>query len=261
MQVLISRSRLRVAGVLLSDAGEYTCETERSGGLLEVSRHTVEVISRPEVTISGAGDGVLSVKAGSRLRLVCRGEGRPRPAVSWWRDGKMISRSLIARSVLHLEEISAREAGQITCKADNGVVGPVSERVYLNVLAPPTVTISSRLTSCSLEVTCTATTSSPGGVRMMYSGHEVLSDSLQQGPGLSAVVSNHQAVLDICREEGSEVTCQVENRLGRVQERLLVSREVEVAPSVPLPLLSSSSRPQLPLLLLLLVAACFLFNL
>ena len=258
MQVLISRCRLRVAGVLLSDAGEYTCETERSGGLLEVSRHRVEVISRPEVTISGAGDGVLSVKAGSRLRLVCRGEGRPRPAVSWWRDGKMISRSLIARSVLHLQEISAREAGQMTCKADNGVMGPVSEAVYLNVLSPPTVTISSTLTSCSLEVTCTASTSTPGRVRMMYSGQEVLSDNLQQGPGLSAVVSSHQAVVDICRQEGSEVSCQVENRLGRVQERLLVSRQLEVAP--PLPLLSSGSSPQLPLLLLL-VLACFLFDL
>ena len=252
---------LIVGRVTLSDGGEYSCETERSGGGLEVRRHIVEVISRPEVSISGAEHGVLTVKAGARLRLVCRGEGSPRPAVSWWRGGEMISSSLVARSVLHLGEVTASEAGQLTCKADNGVGGPASDTIYLNVLAPPSVTISSQLDSCSLQVTCQASSSTPGWVRMMYSGQVVLSESLQQSPGVRPMVSRHDVMLDICREEAaSEVSCQVENRQGTVRDSILAVRERETPPAQPLPLLSCSSCSCVPLLLLL-TAACFLCKL
>ena len=166
----------------------------------------------------------------------------------------MVSRSLVGRSVLHLGEVTAREAGQLTCQADNGVGGPVSDTISLPVLAPPTVTITSSLTSCSLTVTCSTTSATPGWLRIMISGRVLLAEDILHSVG----VSSYSVELDICREgEAREVTCQAENRQGSRRDRLLLTRESERPPPpvLPLPLLSSSSNLRLPALLLL----CALF--
>ena len=254
-RLAVTHRTLIVGRVDLSDAGEFSCETERAGGLLEARRFSVEVLSRPQVKIKGGEGGVVTVKAGARLELVCQGEGRPSPAVSWWRGGQMVSRSRVGRAVLHLQEVTASQAGQLTCKADNGVGGLVEDNIFLSVLAPPTASITSSLISCNLQVTCTTSTSSLARVRLMYGGRVVVSDTVTG-------TTNHHLALDICREAvGSEVSCQVENSLGTMRDSLLVNRKIvepPSPPSPPLPLLSSSTALSPAALLLL---ASFLFKL
>ena len=246
---------LLVSRVEMSDGGEFSCETELSGGELAVRRFSVSVLSRPRVRIRGGDHGAVAVKAGARLELVCQGEGAPQPAVSWWRAGQMVSRSRVGRAVLSLGRVTPSQAGQLTCKADNGVGGLVEENILLSVLAPPTASITSSLESCNLQVTCSTTTSSLARVLLMYGGRVVVSDTVTG-------TTNHHLALDICREAGgSEVSCQVENSLGSMRDSLLVNRKIlepPPPPSPPLPLLSSSTSLSPPALLLV---ASFLFKL
>ena len=254
-RLAVRDTTLIVGRLAESDGGEFSCETEKAGGLLDVRRFSVEVLSRPEVRIRGGDHGVVTVKAGARLELVCQGSGRPSPAVSWWRGGQMVSRSRVGRAVLRLQEVTASQAGQLTCKADNGVGGLVEENILLSVLAPPTASITSSLSSCNLQVTCSTSTSSLATVRLMYGGRVVVSDTVTG-------TTSHHLALDICREAGgSEVSCLVENSLGSMRDSLIVSRkmvEPPSPPSPPLPLLSSSTSLSPPALLLL---ASFLFKL
>ena len=254
-RLAVRDNSLIIGRVAESDGGEFSCETERAGGVLAVGRFRLEVLSRPQVRVRGAHHGAVTVKAGARLELVCEGEGRPRPAVSWWRGGQMVSRARVGRAVLRLATVTASQAGQLSCKADNGVGGLVEEKILLSVLAPPTASITSTLISCSLQVTCSTTTSSLAKVMLMYGGQVVVSDTVTGS-------TNHHLALDICREEeGSEVSCQVENSLGSMRDSLLIKRKIvepPSPPSPPLPLLSSSTSLSPPALLLM---ASFLFKL
>ena len=127
-------SKLVIKRVECGDAGEYSCETETlSGGVLMMVTY-LAILSPPSVHILG-GDGAVTVKYGASLKLTCIGEGVPVPQVSWWRRDAIIATS-VGEATIELNNVDHRDAGDIICKADNGV-GEVSEdAVSLHVLAP-----------------------------------------------------------------------------------------------------------------------------
>ena len=132
---------------------------------------SVSVLAPAQVSISGAGHtGVVTVKVGSQLSLRCDGDGVPAPAVSWWRDGVMLTRSVVGGADLQLDSVMTSSSGKYICRGDNGVGDTAADDITVNVLAPPSVQMSSDLMSCNLHVKCHIQSSSPAILRWWYNG-------------------------------------------------------------------------------------------
>ena len=121
--------------------------------------------------IGGGGQGsVLTVKADSHLRLECVGKGEPVPAVSWWKDDTMVTKSVIGGAVLELQQVDHWSSGEYTCRGENGVDQPAAETISMKVLAPPIVKVSSYITMCNLNLVCDVISTSPGVIKWWSNG-------------------------------------------------------------------------------------------
>ena len=162
---------MTISRVELDDAGIYTCETEAISGGVTMMTTSVSVLAPAQVSITGAGHtGVVTVKTGSQLSLRCDGDGVPAPAVSWWRDGVMVTRSVVGGADLLLDSVVTSSSGKYICRGDNGVGDTAVDAITVSVLAPPSVQMSSDLISCNLHVKCHIQSSSPAILRWWYNG-------------------------------------------------------------------------------------------
>ena len=163
--------RLTISRVELDDVGIYTCETETVSGGVTMMTTSVSVLAPAQVSITGGGHtGEVTVKAASQLSLRCDGDGVPAPAVSWWRDGVMVTRSVVGGADLQLDNVMTSSSGEYICRGDNGVGDTASDAITVNVLAPPGVQMSSNLESCNLHISCHIKSSSPAILRWWYNG-------------------------------------------------------------------------------------------
>jgi len=72
---------LRLSNITANDGGAYVCSASNEVGSTSVIAH-IEVQSMPVITITPK-HGILQVKRGSRVRLVCSASGHPQPNVAW----------------------------------------------------------------------------------------------------------------------------------------------------------------------------------
>jgi len=72
---------LRLSNITANDGGAYVCSASNEVGSTSVIAH-IEVQSMPVITITPQ-HGILEVKRGSRVRLVCSASGHPQPNVAW----------------------------------------------------------------------------------------------------------------------------------------------------------------------------------
>lgn len=72
---------LRLSNITVNDGGAYICSASNEVGSTSVIAH-IEVQSMPVITIAPKL-GILQVKRGSRVRLVCSASGYPQPNVAW----------------------------------------------------------------------------------------------------------------------------------------------------------------------------------
>lgn len=81
---------LRLSNITINDGGAYVCSASNEVGSTSVIAH-IEVQSIPRITIT-PGHGILHVKRGSRVRLMCSASGHPQPNVAWSKhvNGKTI---------------------------------------------------------------------------------------------------------------------------------------------------------------------------
>ena len=114
------------------DAGEYSCETETLGGDFHMMVIHLDILSPPSVHILG-GDGAVTVKSGASLRLTCIGKDVPTPKVNWIMKGEVIA-SNVGAATIDLDSVDYKDAGDITCVADNDVGDVVEDTVVLHVL-------------------------------------------------------------------------------------------------------------------------------
>ena len=242
----------------------YSCETETMSGEVVMSTSHLSVLSPPRVHVSGSQHGYVSVKAGSLLRVKCTGVGVPTPAVSWWYGDTMVTRAVVGGAVLTLDSVSSGDSGQYQCRADNGVGKPAMDTLILNVLAPPSISMSIarcgepcvHLSPCEVTIHCHVSTSSPATVKWWLDGQLLLhSSTVSDGTNRT-----ESLVVDTCEHMvGSQVTCEVENMLGLTRDRVSLSPPVQDISLRSLPLTSSSSSDLRQLLLPALAPAFLLF--
>jgi len=117
---------LEIYGARESDGGEYMCQI--SDFILRDIRHSVIVRTKPVVKVERRR---VQVVAGENVTLVCNVvSGNPSPELSWFKTG---TDKVVYSDTLHLTRVSHDEAGQYTCRGDNGFSADDSVIVSLSV--------------------------------------------------------------------------------------------------------------------------------
>ncbi|XP_076631096.1 terribly reduced optic lobes isoform X1 [Colletes latitarsis] len=134
----LSGGVLRFTNITSTDSGAYVCSAANSVGSTSAVTY-IEVQSMPEITISPTS-GMLNVKRGELVRLVCSATGSPQPKVEWVRhvngmmpypEFRMVKDTPLS-AVYEIASISDDDEGSYTCHAMNAA-GIVEERVHIRI--------------------------------------------------------------------------------------------------------------------------------
>ncbi|CAM5134415.1 unnamed protein product [Natator depressus] len=132
---------LRVEKAAVSDGGSYACGVWVSGpgwGYLSLSaRESVEVQHAPIGVRVTAAPGT-SPQAGESVTLTCSyTSSLPAPnSYTWYRGGRQLEGS---RQEMVLKSITAEQAGEYRCQANNGIDQSPSPPITITVLSTPRV--------------------------------------------------------------------------------------------------------------------------
>ncbi|XP_011640582.1 basement membrane-specific heparan sulfate proteoglycan core protein isoform X5 [Pogonomyrmex barbatus] len=130
---------LRLSNITANDGGAYICSASNEVGSTSVIAH-IEVQSMPVITITPK-HGILHVKRGSRVRLMCSASGHPQPNVAWSKhvNGITIHDTAFSRTaatplsaVYEIFSVSPDDEGSYTCQAMN-TVGIAEERIQIRI--------------------------------------------------------------------------------------------------------------------------------
>ncbi|XP_060245885.1 hemicentin-2 [Meriones unguiculatus] len=213
-QVLPS-GQLRIMHASPEDAGNYFCIAQNSvGSAMAKTRLVVQV---PPVIENGLLD--LSATEGSHALLPCTAKGSPEPAITWEKDGQLVSGAegkftLQPSGELLVKNSEGQDAGTYTCTAENAV-GRARRRVHLTILTLPVLTTlpgdrSLRLGD-RLWLRCVARGSPTPRIGWTINDQPVTEGVSEQDGG-----STLQRAA-VSREDSGTYACWAENRVGRVQ--------------------------------------------
>ncbi|KAK2578017.1 hypothetical protein KPH14_008439 [Odynerus spinipes] len=130
---------LRLTNITINDGGSYVCSATNEVGSTSATAH-IEVQSLPVITIEPRS-GILPVKLGDRVRLICSATGHPQPNVVWskhvngFNTYDAIHRKTAATSlsaVYEIYSVSPDDEGSYSCQASNSV-GIVEDRVHIRI--------------------------------------------------------------------------------------------------------------------------------
>ncbi|XP_034185293.1 terribly reduced optic lobes isoform X7 [Osmia lignaria lignaria] len=131
---------LRLSNITANDGGAYVCSAVNPVGSNTAVVY-IEVQSVPVIMISPRS-GILQVKRGDRVKLICRSSGYPQPRVAWVKHQNRIDfrtpfylsseAATPLEAVYEINSASPDDEGSYTCHANNAA-GMVEERVYIRV--------------------------------------------------------------------------------------------------------------------------------
>ncbi|XP_023290722.1 basement membrane-specific heparan sulfate proteoglycan core protein [Orussus abietinus] len=134
---------LRLTNITISDGGAFVCSASNEVGTTTAVAH-IEVQSLPVITIS-PNIGILPVKLGDRIRLMCSATGHPQPNVVWSRHTNGVAlygpldrtAATPLSAVYEIFSVSPDDEGSYTCQATNAA-GITEERVQIRIEDTPT---------------------------------------------------------------------------------------------------------------------------
>ncbi|XP_070527636.1 basement membrane-specific heparan sulfate proteoglycan core protein isoform X6 [Cardiocondyla obscurior] len=129
---------LRLSNITINDGGAYICSASNEVGSTSAVAH-IEVQSMPVITITPQ-HGILPVKRGSQVRLMCSASGHPQPNVAWSKhvNGITIHDTYSRKAatplsaVYEIFSVSSDDEGSYTCQATN-IVGIAEERIQIRI--------------------------------------------------------------------------------------------------------------------------------
>ncbi|XP_024936745.1 basement membrane-specific heparan sulfate proteoglycan core protein [Cephus cinctus] len=129
---------LRFSNISASDGGDFVCTATNEAGSATAVAH-IEVQSIPVISITPSG-GILSVKLGDKVKLVCSAVGQPQPNVAWIKQTNRHSslgvygraESSPQSAVYEILSVSPDDEDSYTCRAMNAA-GIVDERIQIRI--------------------------------------------------------------------------------------------------------------------------------
>ncbi|XP_031778282.1 basement membrane-specific heparan sulfate proteoglycan core protein isoform X4 [Nasonia vitripennis] len=128
---------LRINNVTSSDAGSYVCVAENSVGVTSATT-SLKVHSFPSIRISPQS-GVLNLRSGEKLHLICSAIGYPQPVVSWSKDHNeepvidpYKSSKFGPSATIDINSVSREDEGTYVCRASNSA-GIVDDYVQIRI--------------------------------------------------------------------------------------------------------------------------------
>ncbi|XP_058809308.1 basement membrane-specific heparan sulfate proteoglycan core protein-like isoform X2 [Phymastichus coffea] len=120
---VISSGMLRINNVTSYDEGTYVCVAQNIIGTTSATV-TLEVNSYPVISISPQ-HGILKLKKGARLHLICTGNGQPMPVVSWNKEDGLTPvinpysgpERLSPSATIDINSVTLADEGTYTCRA------------------------------------------------------------------------------------------------------------------------------------------------
>ncbi|XP_061625448.1 basement membrane-specific heparan sulfate proteoglycan core protein-like isoform X2 [Phyllopteryx taeniolatus] len=112
---------LTVANARPANQGEYQCVASSSAGSSTASAQ-LNIKYPPKVRLSPTGP--LKVKIGDRVSVQCRATGRPRPKISWRRQGsslQLLSEEIDGVNTVQWTVVRPEDSGVYICQAENNV--------------------------------------------------------------------------------------------------------------------------------------------
>ncbi|XP_073697764.1 basement membrane-specific heparan sulfate proteoglycan core protein-like isoform X2 [Garra rufa] len=110
---------LTIANARLSNQGGYRCIATNAQGKGTITA-SLTIRQPPKVRVTPSGP--LSVRAGDSVTLECSATGKPRPSISWFKQGSetaLLSTTTDATASLQVKVISAEDAGTFLCRAQS----------------------------------------------------------------------------------------------------------------------------------------------
>nr|XP_054769474.1 hemicentin-1-like [Lytechinus pictus] len=123
---------LGIRGVVMSDAGNYTCVAENAIGNDTRTTH-VKVHDKPSITPTNTSYTVVHHES---VTLLCPAEGYPPPVIEWIKNGQTVPNLGIHQSALTLNYVTEQDAGTYICRVSN-VAGVSEIEITLFILVPP----------------------------------------------------------------------------------------------------------------------------
>ncbi|XP_043391096.1 B-cell receptor CD22-like isoform X10 [Chelonia mydas] len=204
-----SRQEMVLKNITAEQAGEYRCQADNGIGQSPSPPITITVLYAPTGVRVTAAPGT-SPQAGESVTLTCSyTSSLPAPnSYTWYRGGRQLEGS---QQEMVLKNITAEQAGEYHCQADNGIGQSPSPPLTITVLYAPTgvrVTAapgSSPQEGESVTLTCSYTSSLPTpNSYTWYRGGRQLEGSRQE-----MVLKNMTA------EQAGEYRCQADNGIGQ----------------------------------------------
>ncbi|KAK3087485.1 hypothetical protein FSP39_006555 [Pinctada imbricata] len=131
--------QLRVINAQILDAGDYSCTATNVAGNASIG-FSVTVLVSPTID-DGPTRSVGIVN--NRVVLQCSSIGKPRPTVTWTKDGSFFPTSslrhkMLRRGSIEFSSVRLEDAGTYICNASNKA-GSTSRQIELDVQVPPQV--------------------------------------------------------------------------------------------------------------------------
>uniref|UniRef100_A0AAV2KYV0 Ig-like domain-containing protein n=1 Tax=Knipowitschia caucasica TaxID=637954 RepID=A0AAV2KYV0_KNICA len=142
VKVLSGGRQLQISSANRTDSASYTCSASSASGT-SAKEYSLQVYVRPYIQLSDGYSEDITVIKGGTLSLQCAPEGVPRPAVTWFKDGRPIAghhgaRVLNEGRLLQIKDAQVTDTGRYTCIAVN-VAGQADSRQDVSVHVPPTI--------------------------------------------------------------------------------------------------------------------------
>ncbi|XP_076053499.1 lachesin-like [Oratosquilla oratoria] len=151
---------LHISDVQPDDSGYYVCQVNMVPMINQVGY--LQVVVPPRFLDEESSQSHVAVPESSRVRLVCRAEGKPAPTISWKReDGKALltargkNAQYVESEELVLESVQREDMGAYICIASNKVPPSISKRVVLDVNFQPVITVPNQLVGAPLGTSVT----------------------------------------------------------------------------------------------------------
>ncbi|MEE6505501.1 hypothetical protein FKM82_005546 [Ascaphus truei] len=227
---------LHIGEVQASDEGSYTCACSNEAGS-STREHWLEVYALPVISGSGGIPKGLTVTRDSHVSMECMVSGKPRPSVTWLKDGYPVGSG--TELILHnrgqqlsISRAQPSHSGRYVCVAVNAA-GQTDMTFELSVQVPPEIPETQAEpfnVSVTLHGTLTLTCEASGIPPPVMAWHR---NNVPLTPGENIHLQSGGRVLKLAHvqiQDGGLYTCLATNAAGQGRKDFVV--DILVPPSM-----------------------------